>query len=257
MSWRALTAANAQGRFTASEQLVLASVSGAGSKLTERLTDSVGKFVGAMRAAGYPVNVDGTVPDQLRNHIAADAVWEWLKDFPSLKAFKTKERSDAAATAEKVYEKIVQKEYGAIEAPAGPDTTGNWGSDNALVMRTWPTPPRSTQFQTTGLSVPPNANPNATSEVVQPLAPEPPKNLVPSVSPGRVYLVWDVPNTFITFTVYRGAGNAALVALAAGLSGSSYTDTAVTPGQTYSYAITALNAVGESAKSVPTTVTAK
>jgi fibronectin type 3 domain-containing protein len=71
--------------------------------------------------------------------------------------------------------------------------------------------------------------------------------------PGQVSLSWTPPAGLANFTynVYRGttAGGESLTPLVTGLMSAAYTDTAVTPGVTYFYKVTALDAGGESARS--------
>ena len=169
--------------------------------------------------------------------------------------FKTDERKAAAETAEKVYEKIVTQTYGAIEAPSGPDLTGNWNSENKLIMRTHPTPSPYEQFQDTEFNQPTYANPNATSDSVQVLVPEAPKDLVAQSVSGHASLLWSPPLAAITFNVYRGTASGNETLFATGLTGAGYVDKAVVPGSTYFYTVTGVNSVGESAKSVETSVT--
>lgn len=243
---------------TVAEQAMIASVSGTTSKLSERLDDSIGKFLGAMSAADYDVATDGSVPDQLRNHIMADAVWEFLKDQPGLKLFKTDARKEAAETAEKVYEKIVSKEYGAIEPPSTIQKPANWGSENKLIMRTHPTPPPATQYGNTGNDQPEYANPNSLIDTPQVKVPNAPVNLIAtSTVTGKVSLNWSPPMSALSFNIYRGTTSGGETIMVSGVTGaSSYTDLTAASGTTYYYYVTAVNEVGEGAKSNEATVTA-
>jgi hypothetical protein len=147
MPWRAITVDDVTQDLTPAENLALRSAQNSTSRLGIKLQDTVLKFIGAMNAARYETVADGTVPDQLREHILALAVWNWLRGFPQLKAIKTKEREEAAKEAEKVYEQIVKRTYGDLEDPDGTDlSTGNWNSENKLIMRTHPIPRPSVQF---------------------------------------------------------------------------------------------------------------
>jgi len=147
MGWRTLQLGDVTSRFTAAEQAMLVAAGGAGSALATRLNDSVQKFLGAMVAAGYSTGAGGAVPDQLRNHVMADAAWEWIKDFPTLKALATDLRKKAAADAEAAYEKICLRTYGAIEKPRDNKVGGNWNSRPKLMMRTDPVPSPLNQLQ--------------------------------------------------------------------------------------------------------------
>jgi len=105
--------------------------------MNERLPDAIRAFVGAMAAAGYPVVNDDTIPDQLRQHVLAMAVWTWLCDFPRLVLMMTDARKKAADDAQKALENIAKRDM-AIESPTAVETTGNWQAENKLVMRTHP-----------------------------------------------------------------------------------------------------------------------
>lgn len=262
MSWRQLTAANIQGRMTASEQSLLKAAAGGALKLNERLQDAVQQFIGAMSAAGYPVLKDGSVPDQIRNHVMAMAVWEWLKDFPQLKMFQTDQRKNAAADAEKVYEKICQRTYGAIESPLGTDTTtGNWNSQAKLIGRMEPVPTPQTQ-RYYDPTQPQYANPNATTDAVptnSPGIPAAPVGLASQAAAGAINLSWlPVEGIGVTYNLYRGqtSSQQLLTPLVAGLTATNYTDT-VPSGQSYYYTVAAVIGGLISAQSNETTAVAQ
>lgn len=247
---------------TAAEQAMLQAASGVTSKLPERLTDAVSQFIGAMYAAGYPVLKDGSVPDQIRNHVMALAVWEWLKDFPQLKMFQTDQRKNAAADAEKIYEKICQREYGAIESPFGTDTTtGNWNSQAKLIGRMEPVPTPQTQ-RYYDPTQPQYANPNATTDAVptnSPGIPAAPVGLTSQAAVGAINLAWlPVEGIGVTYNLYRGqqSSQQLLTPLVAGLTATNYTDT-VPSGQSYYYTVAAVIGNLISAQSNETTAVAQ
>ena len=230
---------------TASEQSLLKAAAGGTTKLAERLQDAVNQFVGAMTAAGYPVLKDGSVPDQIRNHVMAMAVWEWLKDFPQLKMFQTDQRKNAAADAEKIYEKICQRTYGAIESPLGTDTTtGNWNAQPRLIGRMEPVPTPVNQ-RLASPTQPFYANPNATTDAVptnSPGVPQAPLGLAAQAAAGAINLSWlPVEGIGVTYTVYRGTSpnQQLLTPLATGLTVTNYAD-AVATGQNYFYTVAAV-----------------
>jgi hypothetical protein len=157
MGWKKLTATELVGTadgqqvgvFTPTERRVLSSAANrdAADTLQYWVTTAVGEFVGALSAANYPVNTDGSVPDQLRRYVIDSAVWNWLLRFPALRAFRTREREDASRNAHAVYKSICARTYGAVESPTGTDFgTGNWNSEVKLVMRTHPVPTPAQQF---------------------------------------------------------------------------------------------------------------
>jgi hypothetical protein len=182
MPWRNITTDQITGRFSASERALFPQIQGVASKLSERLTDSIGKFIGAMTARHYPVKTDGSVPDQLRNHIMADAVWEWLKDVPAqLKQFRTDARKDAAKDAATAYDKICEGTYGAIEPPTVVSDKGvHWNSQPKIIGRMAPIPQPETQLQNTPTPI--YANPNALPDLV----PTEPTTPVPAAGTGNL-----------------------------------------------------------------------
>jgi len=70
-----------------------------------------------------------------------------------------------------------------------------------------------------------------------------------SIAATSVSLAWTGSNAAIFYRVYRGTTRIAQVV------SKSYADRTVTAGQTYTYTVSAVNLVGESAKSAPLTVT--
>lgn len=64
-----------------------------------------------------------------------------------------------------------------------------------------------------------------------------------------VSLTWLESATGVTFNVYRGTAAGGEVAYASGVATLSFTDNAVTNGQTYFYFVTAVGTGGESAPS--------
>ena len=149
MAWRNIQTTDITKKFTVNEQALLSAASGAGSALQTHLTDTIGKFLGALSALGYNTAAGGAVPDQLRDDIMAYACWKWLDDFPVMKAMQTDQRKAAYEKAESNYERICKRDYGAIEEPQGFQKKGNWNCDNHIVGRTFPTPTPAQQFQTT------------------------------------------------------------------------------------------------------------
>jgi len=85
-------------------------------------------------------------------------------------------------------------------------------------------------------------------------APSTPQNLVATAGNTQVSLSWSAPlsngNSPITsFNVYRSTSSGAETFLASAGTTANYIDTSVTNGLTYYYAVTAVNSVGESARS--------
>ena len=82
-------------------------------------------------------------------------------------------------------------------------------------------------------------------------APAAPSNLAATAGNNQVALSWAASSGATSYNVYRGtaSGNETLLPAGKGVSGTSYTDTAVTNGTKYFYEVTAVNSVGESGKS--------
>lgn len=150
MPWRLTSVADITQDFTPAETIVLRSVQNSTARLATKLTDTVGEFLDAIEATGFVVLRNGSVPDQIRLHVQALACWRWLCSFPQYEKIKTKEREKAAADALVIYKQICNKTFGAILSPSGTNyATGNWNSENKLIMRTHPVPPPGLQFPAT------------------------------------------------------------------------------------------------------------
>lgn len=264
MAWQKLTVAKQSGGalmvvmgpdasavtvsgFTPSESAVLQSIQNAINLFADKLSVVVKEWIGVINAANYPVNNDGTVPPQFARHIAAEAVWLWLKDYPQYKAIQTKAREDAAKDAQRIYEKIAMRTYGAIESPSGTDTTtGNWNSNNKLVMRTFPTPAPSLQFQMTVPNEPPYSNPNAPSDMVptnSPGVPIAPLNVTATGQNGQVLLTWDPALNAAGYSIYRGLmpGGELATPIVSNLAVTEYVDPGLQNGTVYYYRIASTN----------------
>jgi len=249
MSWRPLTAVGDEAGFTPAEQRALQAVQNSATGLATKATTAIRMFVGGMRAIGYPVNSDDTVPDQLRPHVLAWAVWDFVTSFPSLKSMATPERKAKRDDAQRIYERILTRAYGAIEPPTGTDiTTGNWNSEAKLIMRTHPVPPPALQFQQTQLTQPLYANPNAANDQVptnSPGVPQVPSGLtaLPGAAPGTIELAWDPAPNATGYNVYRGtaSGQELATPIAANIPGTNFQDAGLTTGTSYFYKVQAVN----------------
>ncbi len=258
MPWRTISAVQIAGRMTDAEQKMLAAVAGPNQhpadKLAERLTDATNEFLGALRArdsATFSQAKAGTVPDQLRRHVVARAVWDWLNDFPSLKQFKTDERKAASALADDALQRIEAGTYGAVESPvgpSGPNAGGNWNSRAKILGRMHPLPQPDTQWQSGGLAGSGYSNPNAeedTADSDAPGKPDEPKHLEALALDGKVQLTWDLASNAATYTVLRGtaAGQEdAGIPLVSGLTDANYTDATAVNGTKYFYKVFAVGA---------------
>jgi len=84
--------------------------------------------------------------------------------------------------------------------------------------------------------------------------PSAPQNLQAVASTGKISLTWQAPTTnggagITKYKVFRGATAGSETSLTEVGNVLSYTDTAVTPGSTYFYKVSAVNSAGEGAKS--------
>ena len=97
-----------------------------------------------------------------------------------------------------------------------------------------------------------NASINAIELLANPTntVPVAPTNLVAAISSGLVTLTWSVPPGAAAFSVKRSTTSGGPYSLiASNLTQAMYRDPSCTPGTTYYYVVTALNALGESALS--------
>lgn len=255
MSWRALAVTDVQ--FSPAEMNMLNSAQGVTNGLANKLTMVTREFIGAMAANMKQVNTDGTVPDQLRRHIIALAVWTWLREFPQLKAFQTDSRRKAAEDAESIYEEICSNTYGAIESPLGADfSQGNWNSKPKMIGRMNPIPPPSLQLQVPG--VPIYANPNAPTDTVDSNSiglPPVPENFQAQAGNSQVLLSWNQALGAVTFNIYRSTISGSETLLVAAITATNYTDTGLTNGVPVYYQIASVNTVGVSTRSLETSAT--
>ena len=105
------------------------------------------------------------------------------------------------------------------------------------------------------------AGTTTTTTVGKPTAPGPPTLLSASAGSGGISLRWAAPasdggSPITGFRVYRAIGNGSSALIADLGLVDSYTDAGTTAGTTYSYAVSAVNAVGEGPLSNPISATA-
>jgi len=155
-SWEVLTAEDVLSEFTVAEASSIRSLQGSGSgsglpfgnidSIVIRVIDEVRGYV---VSGGYSVDDDPrTIPISLFEDAIAIARWRLLIATPSFKQLQTDERKEAFELALKKLLLIAQQQF-AVESPI-PDVnprSGNWNSENKLIMRTHPIPTPATQFQ--------------------------------------------------------------------------------------------------------------
>lgn len=165
MPWNTPTEADVINRLTPAELAALKNIQGAIDLIPLLLADRVASAQGNINAGGFPLGPAGTIPDQIKTEVLAQVRWDLLVAFPGLEKLRTPDRKDAAANAEKKLDAISRQEI-RVESPTPPinPVTGQWNSENKLIMRTHPTPDPATQFQTDSSTAPPYANPNAPAD---------------------------------------------------------------------------------------------
>jgi autotransporter-associated beta strand protein len=90
--------------------------------------------------------------------------------------------------------------------------------------------------------------------LANPATPREPGGLIVLAGDGKVDLSWNAVEGATGYNVYRSTGDG-YVLIATGLTAAAYTDDSAVNGTSYSYAVTATNAAGESAFSAPSSAT--
>lgn len=88
----------------------------------------------------------------------------------------------------------------------------------------------------------------AAISVLNPEAPAPPTHLTATAGNAQVSLAWTGNASATSYNIYRSTSTGTWIYLS-GVTGTSYTDTAVTNGTTYYYQVTSVNSYGESTTS--------
>ncbi len=101
----------------------------------------------------------------------------------------------------------------------------------------------------------PSVEVSATAAAV-PILPAAPQNVSAAAGNGQVDLSWAAVNGALSYTVKRGSeASGPYAVVAAGLTGTSYTDAGLTNNKTYYYTVTAINGAGEGTPSQPLAAT--
>src|SRR6266403_1482150 len=155
MAWEILTTEDVLSEFTVSEAAALRQLQGSGSgsglpfaNIDLIVAHAVDEVRGFIDSGGYTLDVcDNTIPIGLFSDAIALARWRVLIAVPSFRQLQTPERKAAFDEAIKKLMLIATREF-SVEPPV-PDAnprTGNWNSENKLIMRTHPIPRPATQF---------------------------------------------------------------------------------------------------------------
>jgi xyloglucan-specific exo-beta-1,4-glucanase len=100
------------------------------------------------------------------------------------------------------------------------------------------------------------AEPGDGSSDPDPIAPEAPTGVTAAADDSQVSLSWNASEGATSYSVKRAtAAGGTYTTVATGVTSTSYTDTSVTNGTTYYYAVTASNAAGTSAESLQVSAT--
>jgi hypothetical protein len=155
MDWETLTTEDILSEFTIAEAATLRQLQGSGSGsgypylnldvITGHVIDEIRGYIAA---GAYEIDViDGTIPLVLFADGIAIGRWRYLIATPSLRQLQTEDRRLAFEAALAKLNLIAQGKF-AIEPPTPPDfpRTGNWNSENKLLMRTHPVPRPGAQF---------------------------------------------------------------------------------------------------------------
>ncbi len=155
MSWQILYTEDVLSEFTPNEASAIRTLqggSGSGEPYTNIdviVANVIDEVRGWIIAGGYAVDqvFDNTIPTGLFEDAIAIARWRILISVPSLKQLQTEERRFAFDKAEAKMLLIAEQKF-FVEPPL-PDVnprTGNWNTENKILMRTHPVPRPATQF---------------------------------------------------------------------------------------------------------------
>jgi len=156
MSWEILTTEDVLSEFTMSEAAAIRQLQGSGTgsglpfaNIDLIVAHAVDEVRGFISAGGYAIDLilDTTIPIGLFEDAIAIARWRLLIATPSFRQLQTEERRLAFDEAmKKMFLIADQKFFVEPPIPEVNPRTGNWNSENKLIMRTHPIPKPSTQW---------------------------------------------------------------------------------------------------------------
>ena len=121
MAWNVITTADI--RIQPAEQATLNHISGSDTACAAILKMVIGEYIEAIQQGGNQFATDGTIPDVCRPHVMARTRWLWLCEFPEMRNFQTKERSELNADAVKFRDAVAGGKP-KIAPPANPSPAG-------------------------------------------------------------------------------------------------------------------------------------
>lgn len=158
--WNPITANDVQSEVQPDEAAALALIQNSGSVLPGILANAIALLIDSIRAGNYAYLTDGTVPDGQRADLIAIARYRWFASLPqtSLASDARKKSHDDALDN---FKRIAEGKRSVEPPTAGANpSSGQWQSENKLIMRAHPVPDSASQFQSTDITQPPYANPN-------------------------------------------------------------------------------------------------
>lgn len=157
MSWIAPTGEDVTSELTPAEVTKFQTVLG-GANSTDRIVPILDRVVSEIRgyiiAGGYLVDSDESlIPKGLVADSVAIARWRLVTTFPDLQPLQSDARKAAYDAAMKKLDKIANQDW-TPELPGDTVTSanqsGNWNSENKIIMRTHPVPSPNSQFPEAG-----------------------------------------------------------------------------------------------------------
>jgi len=115
--WITVTEESVRDEFTPQEQAALTAIQGAAERLPGIVERAVAAARGAIRAGGYALGEEGTLPDELLGDVIALARWRWLLSFPQMQRLQTAERQAAHDRAQARLEAVARQRLG-VQPPA-------------------------------------------------------------------------------------------------------------------------------------------
>lgn len=124
-NWRTITGLEI---FSAEERAQSDVLSNAGATIEGELQGVVNEARDCIQAQGTVLGPVGTIPDQIRQHVAAIAVWRSLGKLPGLDALMTKARQEMHDEGARKLEAVASGELRIVGPSSTVQNGGAWGS---------------------------------------------------------------------------------------------------------------------------------